>query len=371
MRCTMLCCVVVVLAALCGCSPESPEPAQPSGAAAGSTNPPATTAQPAPAAEAEIPDVVAMVGERPIPREALEFQLRQQERQRLAQKAMMEQTSGKPMEIQPVSVAMKQNMLDYVVRSTILLVLAEEAGIAATDEEVEARVAEGRARLKDPQSYQDYLNFFKMTEDDLREQLADQITATKYADSVTEACAPSEAEIKAEYDLLAANGQLIGPEEVDFWHVLVSVPIGSDDAAWEEAELKALEALERALGGEDRAAIAKELSDDPNKVRNDGYYEGIRKGVMSPEVEEALWSQPIDEFTTPVKTKYGWDLLQVTARREQGTRDLEFMREKISESLRQRCAQEILAEVVAKATEELPVEVYFSFTEDAPAGAVQ
>lgn len=67
--------------------------------------------------------------------------------------------------------------------------------------------------------------------------------------------------------------------------------------------------------GEDFAAIAQQHSKCPSG-RNGGDLGTFGPGQMVPEFDKVVFSAPINEVQGPVKTQFGYHLLEVTQRSE-------------------------------------------------------
>lgn len=80
----------------------------------------------------------------------------------------------------------------------------------------------------------------------------------------------------------------------------------------EEAKKRALVANRRALSGEDFAALARELSEDPGSQDKGGDLGWAVQGVFVPEFDEALFDQlKVGEITpTPIKTDFGYHIIK-------------------------------------------------------------
>ncbi len=117
----------------------------------------------------------------------------------------------------------------------------------------------------------------------------------------------------------------------------------------EEAS-RELEAIrQRIEGGEDFAAVAREVSEDPGSAQRGGDLGMFGRGQMVPEFEEAAFSAEGDELVGPVESPFGVHLLQVTDRREAGQQSFEEARE----GIRFRLAQDRLATVAEEHAAEL------------------
>ncbi len=80
-----------------------------------------------------------------------------------------------------------------------------------------------------------------------------------------------------------------------------------------EDECNALK--ERISGGEDFADIAKEHSSCPSKAQG-GDLGQFGPGMMVKEFDEVVFSAPVNSLQGPVKTQFGYHLLEVTSRED-------------------------------------------------------
>lgn len=80
-----------------------------------------------------------------------------------------------------------------------------------------------------------------------------------------------------------------------------------------EAECLALKAQIEA--GEDFAFVAQEHSSCPSS-RQGGDLGSFRPGMMVPEFDKVVFSAPVNVVQGPVKTQFGYHLLEVTSRTE-------------------------------------------------------
>ncbi|MEX2016496.1 MAG: peptidylprolyl isomerase, partial [Candidatus Hydrogenedentales bacterium] len=329
-------------------------PASPADAAASDA-----AAQPAGPPE-DLPEVVARIGDEDVTREQYQQALGDVERLMYARYMMIQDTTGKQVRVPPITAEQRQLVLSNLIDKQIALDLAEEAGITATEEEIETRMALGRKNLESDQNYADYLAYYGKTEEKLRVEVADRIREEKFVAQFAEGCVATDDEIVAEYERLNGAGQLEGPEETDFWHILVRVPPGADEAAWQAAEEKITAIHQRVTeGGENFAAVAREVSEDPSTQRNDGYLEKVPPNLLAPSVDARLKEMKPEEISEPVRASYGFHILKLDEYRPEGTRSLEQMRARIEETLLAQCRQEKLAARLAEARASLNVEVYY------------
>jgi parvulin-like peptidyl-prolyl isomerase len=134
-----------------------------------------------------------------------------------------------------------------------------------------------------------------------------------------ESSQPSEVAVKAWY------GEHKGEyENAKARHILIrfqgsQVPLKKDQKDLTDAEAldKTKLLRERIAKGEDFAAIAKAESDDVGSGAQGGDLGSFGRGRMVPVFEEAAFSLPINEVSQPVKSQFGYHLIQVQERSSQ------------------------------------------------------
>jgi parvulin-like peptidyl-prolyl isomerase len=99
-------------------------------------------------------------------------------------------------------------------------------------------------------------------------------------------------------------------------HILLNTQ-GKSDSQKEEIRQKMQGILDRARGGEDFAALAKEYSEDPGSKNNGGLYQDFARGVMVKPFEEAAFGVPVGEVSDIVETQFGYHILKVENRKKE------------------------------------------------------
>jgi peptidyl-prolyl cis-trans isomerase C len=113
-------------------------------------------------------------------------------------------------------------------------------------------------------------------------------------------------EHKVDYDQVTARHILIRVKGAP-----MQAPAGKPELSDEEALAKAQEARKRVVGGEDFAKVAKELSDDTGSASMGGSLGTFKKGMMVPPFEQAAFAAKIGDISEPVKTPFGYHIIQV------------------------------------------------------------
>lgn len=104
-------------------------------------------------------------------------------------------------------------------------------------------------------------------------------------------------------------------EEVRSSHILIAITPDAPPSDTLRAYQKAMKAKNRLESGESFEALAKEISEDPSAKTNGGdlgYYTVFQ--LVYP-FENAIYNTPIGQITDPVRTQFGYHIIQVTDRR--------------------------------------------------------
>ena len=127
------------------------------------------------------------------------------------------------------------------------------------------------------------------------------------------------------------------PEEADARHILIR-PAADDAAGWTKAEQEAETVYKKAVApGADFAKLAREYSQDPGSKDKGGDLGWFPRGRMVKPFEDAAFALKAGEISRPVKTQFGYHIIQLIAIRPAGEQPLaevkDTIREKLAESL--------------------------------------
>jgi peptidyl-prolyl cis-trans isomerase D len=130
------------------------------------------------------------------------------------------------------------------------------------------------------------------------------------AEQLPGVAAPSEAKLREAYE---AHPERFGqPERRRARHILLSVPSGADAAIDAQAKAGIEAARERIVKGEDFAAVAKEISQDPGTKTRGGDLGAFGRGVMDPAFEQAAFALEPGQVSEPVRSRFGYHLIETT-----------------------------------------------------------
>ena len=96
---------------------------------------------------------------------------------------------------------------------------------------------------------------------------------------------------------------------------------------------------ERIAKGEEFAAFASSMSEDPGSSVNGGDLGWNGPGTFVPEFDATMNALKDNEMSEPIRTQFGWHLIQVLGRRSFDTTE-ESMRQRAFQQLRESKADE-------------------------------
>ena len=149
----------------------------------------------------------------------------------------------------------------------------------------------------------------------------------------------TDADVKSFYD--ANLAQYSRPEQRRARHILFRVEAGASPAEKEQARQQAEAALARLKKGEDFAALARTLSQDPSSAEKGGDLGFFGQGQMVPAFDKAAFETPIGQISGVVESEFGFHIVQPTETRAAGTAPMSEVAEGIRRQLGLRRAQEM------------------------------
>jgi parvulin-like peptidyl-prolyl isomerase len=210
---------------------------------------------------------------------------------------------------------------------------AQEQGITVSDAEVDRELAnikeqvgqEARSSgrdLSNQEAYEQALEQNRITEDQLRKDIRENLPIQEVQERVAGNAQPSEEEVQKFYDENKA-AQFTNPAQRCMRHILLN----------KDQKDKAEEIKEQLQDGGDFAQLAKESSQDPGSAEQGGDLGCLGKGETVPEFEKAAFGAEQGEIVGPVETEFGYHLIEVTDVRSEETRPLEDVEPQIRDQL--------------------------------------
>ena len=264
-------------------------------------------------------DSVAVVGDRTITKSEFDDLVKYAKRSYDAQKRPFPKVGTQEY------AQIRDQAVRFLVQRAQFEVKADELDVDVSDEAVDKRIEEykkGRHKGSD-EKFRQELKQQGLTEDQARDIIRANLIQEAIYNKVTADVKATDKEIRDYYD--KNKSQYGTPETRLVRHVLVKQKALADQLY---NQLKA--------PGADWAAIAKKHSTDPGSKDKGGRYTAT-KGQVVPEFEKATWSLKTNEVSKPVKTQYGYHVIQALEPVKKGT-TTPFPQ--VKESIRQQLIQD-------------------------------
>lgn len=156
----------------------------------------------------------------------------------------------------------------------------------------------------------------------------------------------SDAEVKADFDQHVAD--YVRPEQRRASHILFKVPAGASEADKTAVRSLASSVLARAQKGEDFAALARSMSQDPASASQGGDLGWFGRGAMVKPFDDAAFSTPPGQFAPVVETDFGFHVIKVVDARDAGTAPFDDVKDSIRKRLGLQRAQDLAAAAAQK-----------------------
>lgn len=221
-------------------------------------------------------------------------------------------------------------IVEYLVTLEIATQKAKDLGVTVTDEDVQAQLDQLKGMFGgDEAAFTEALKQQNMTLDQLMVSLRERELLNKTAEAATKDATVPDEEIAAYYEEHKAEVETRTARHILFAPGAADSTAEPTDADWEAARVEAEAARKKITEGADFATLASELSDDTASKTQGGDLGEVRRGVMVPEFEEALFGLKVGEVSQPVKTQFGYHLIKV----EQVNDTLDQLKEQIKTTL--------------------------------------
>jgi peptidyl-prolyl cis-trans isomerase C len=208
----------------------------------------------------------------------------------------------------------QRQVLDELITQELLWQEASRQGYVATPAEVDAALAPVREGHETEFSYRNELERNGFSEESYREDMKRRISVRRWVqESLAKNIVVSDAEVHAFYT--ANQAQMVEPEQIRARHVLIKVDAGADEATVAPARQKMEQILAEAKLGADFAELAKSYSQGSSAPRG-GDLGFLPRGRLVKPFEDAAFALAPGELSDIVRTRYGFHIIKLEARRE-------------------------------------------------------
>lgn len=217
--------------------------------------------------------------------------------------------------------------LDALIRNRLVMDAARKENVAVAQEDIDEEFNRIKSGFPSDQVFRDELRRAGLTERALRDMIREHLMAENFEEGIRSQAQVSEEEVRASYEGVRARHILVSPrvdEEVDA------------EGAWERAREEAERLRSQLAWGADFAELAAEHSDDAGSASQGGDVGFITQdSPFVEEFKEAALRLDVGQVSEPVRTQFGWHIIEVTERRSADDDGFAEAREEIENRLRE------------------------------------
>ncbi|MGE8081525.1 peptidylprolyl isomerase [Peribacillus loiseleuriae] len=208
-------------------------------------------------------------------------------------------------------------VLDTIITNKLVDLEAEKAKVKITDKEIQVELDKMIESYGGKDTFEAQLASSGLKTADIEDDIRSYLKTVKLLEPRIKI---TDDEMKKYFE--ANKDQYAQAEQVEASHILV------------KDEATAKEVAKKLADGGDFAKLAKEYSTDTANASNGGKLGYFGKGEMAPEFEKAAFSLNVNEISDPVKTDFGYHIIQVTGKKAAKAANFEDSKEDIKEALK-------------------------------------
>ncbi|MBV9770126.1 MAG: peptidylprolyl isomerase [Bryobacterales bacterium] len=226
----------------------------------------------------------------------------------------------------------EKNLLRDRIDQLILAQKAKDLNINV-DSEVSKQMSaiQSDSKIADPEKFQAYIKEQSgMPFEDFKQEMKNRfLTQRVIREEVSEKMSVKHEDLEKYYN--EHKTDFVREEQITLQEILISTE-GKDAAGVAAAEKKAKDLVARARRGERFAELARDNSDSIS-AKGMGELPPYKKGVLSKNLEDVVWTQPKGFITDPIRTSNGFLILRVEDHQKSGQAELSEVENQITERL--------------------------------------
>jgi parvulin-like peptidyl-prolyl isomerase len=197
---------------------------------------------------------------------------------------------------------LKASIVNYLVQNELIKQQAASMNVSVTDTEYQDRLKQIVQQVGGQKKLDALLKKQSVTMADLESQLKAQMLQQKVQQKVGDSVTVSAQEVQAYYDNPKNKSQFVTAESADVRHVLVKT---------KSLALKVQKLLAADNTDANWQKVAKQYSIDPGTKNSGGSLGSRPRKSYVPAFEKVVWSAKPGVVSAPVKTQYGWHVIEV------------------------------------------------------------
>jgi peptidyl-prolyl cis-trans isomerase SurA len=231
--------------------------------------------------------------------------------------------------------ALRREVLERLIDDELILQQANELKLTVTSEQVDSSIEEiKRQNSIDDDQLREALRGQGMSMAAYRADLKKQLLRFRVINiAVGSRVTISDEDVKMYYDRHLKDGANV---QVRASHIFIAIPENADASVVAEKQAQAKKLLDRALGGEEFAKLAREASDDPATRAEGGDLGYFGKDMLPKAIEEMVFAMKVGEVRGPVRADRGFHVIKLVDRKIKDQKPLDEVKDDVRMQLRQK-----------------------------------
>ena len=250
------------------------------------------------------------------------------------------------------------------------LISRKASSVDIKDADLEAEITRVKGQFPSEEAFKAEMTKAGENDSSFRDSVKKMIQQQKWMETqIGDKAAVSDADIKKFYE--ENKKEFEHPEMVRASHILIRVPEDADEKVVAEKKKAADAALERVTSKKENfATVAKEVSEEPGAKESGGDLNFFPKDRMVPEFANAAFAMKKGDISKqPVRTKFGWHVINVTDRKDSGTMPYDEVKGQVGSYLEGGKRRDAVRTVIDSIRAEAKIENKLPTAPAAPAGS--
>ncbi|MGH7730190.1 MAG: peptidylprolyl isomerase [Candidatus Eiseniibacteriota bacterium] len=214
---------------------------------------------------------------------------------------------------------LRTQILNRLIDERLILAEATKQGITVPEAEIakqaQEALREAKGRYESPAAYQEALRKENLSEEKLLKKFHDEAKRSALVNRLVTKQIMRRRPTQAEAEIyFKAHRDKFPKAPAEVRLSVIQIPATPDSAADRQGKARAESVRKRIAAGEKFAKVASELSDDETSARSGGDLGYLARGSMDLSFEQAVFSRKLNTVGEPVRSVYGWHVLEVLDR---------------------------------------------------------
>ncbi|MEO5989798.1 MAG: peptidylprolyl isomerase [Candidatus Eisenbacteria bacterium] len=210
---------------------------------------------------------------------------------------------------------LRRQVLDQLIDEKLVLAEAKRQAVVVPDaditKQVDQAVNDVKQRLGSDAAFAQQLQAENLTEARLREKYRAEVQRNLLAKRLVDKTFTRKPVPQAEAEAyFSAHRDRFPKVPGELRLSVIQIPPTPDSLALLQGKAKAEALRRRIVAGEKFAKVAADASDDPGSAKSGGDLGFFMPGQMEPAIEAASFSQPLHLVSKPIRSAYGWHLVE-------------------------------------------------------------